>query len=684
MVDGVELSVAALDALQSSEQRQVLDTVSELRKCGLDSVLSLPQLVVCGDQSAGKSSVLEALTEIPFPRKDNLCTRFPTEIILRRGKVETLGVRIIPDPQRPAEERETLNSFDATINDLRELPDIMTRATGLMGLEIGEHFNLPPRAFSRDVLVVEIEGPTRPQLTVVDLPGIIQAETKDASQADVDMTVEITKSYISLPRTICLAVVSGAYDYANQPILNIVRQYDPKGERTLGIITKPDRLPSGSESEQSFLKLARNEDIVFKLGWHMLKNRSFEEGSFSTTDRNKSEANFFQTSIFRQLGAEQLGVQSLVIRLSDLLFVHIRQELPKLQHDLEAALTQTRRELAAIGSARANAGECKNYLIQLSLRFHEICQAAVNGYYEGGYFQSEKDNVLQANSLDSTRHLRAVVQLRNKIFSDEIRSNGRKFSVGDEHDKSGDEQIHSAQRSLGLDVEESSDEQKQQIQELEEHTPPELGTFGCIESPRKLTQQSAMRWVNDAVTRARGKELPGNFNPLVIAELFWEQSSKWHLFAVAHIDQTSEICRCFLELLLREQCPYDIQVRLWPKIQEEVIARRKRAIDELERILEETKSYPINYNHYYTDTITKRQDERRKIELKRCLENATRHVEVPGCSSDHTFPNIDVDLAMKYYSERMDPDMDKHSSELVLDCLWAIYKVWYFWSFSAL
>ena len=59
--DSDVLNIAALEALQTDEQRQVLDIIDQLRKCGLESVLSLPQLVVCGDQSSGKSSCLEAL-----------------------------------------------------------------------------------------------------------------------------------------------------------------------------------------------------------------------------------------------------------------------------------------------------------------------------------------------------------------------------------------------------------------------------------------------------------------------------------------------------------------------------------------------------------------------------------------------------------------------------------------------
>lgn len=284
----------ALSSLETVEQRQVLDIVSQLRKCGLNSVLSLPQIVVCGDQSAGKSSVLEALTEIPFPRKDNLCTRYPTEIILRQGKSDSLQIRVIPDPERSVEEQKSIREFRENITSFEELPKVMDKATEIMGINKVNGSGIDLRqAFARDVLSVEIEGPNRPQLTVVDLPGIVQSQTKDTSQADVQLTVEITESYISQPRTICLAVISATNDYANQPILNKVRQFDPKGERTLGIITKPDRLHPGSETEDAFLRLAKNEDIYFTLGWHILKNRSYEEAEFSIQERKIPSQSFF-------------------------------------------------------------------------------------------------------------------------------------------------------------------------------------------------------------------------------------------------------------------------------------------------------------------------------------------------------------------------------------------------------
>ena len=97
---------ASLDALQSEEQRKVLNVIGSLCQYGLDSVISLPELVVCGDQSSGKSSVLEAFTEIPFHRKEDLCTRFATEIILRRAPMSSITTRIVPDEARHNERPE--------------------------------------------------------------------------------------------------------------------------------------------------------------------------------------------------------------------------------------------------------------------------------------------------------------------------------------------------------------------------------------------------------------------------------------------------------------------------------------------------------------------------------------------------------------------------------------------------
>lgn len=123
----------SLEELQTDEQRRILDTVAQVRKCGLESILSLPQLVVCGDQSAGKSSVLEALTEIPFPRSDNLCTRFATEIILRRAPNNSLTIKVIPDNQRPTHEQMKIKDFEESITNFDELPRIMKLAMGAMG-----------------------------------------------------------------------------------------------------------------------------------------------------------------------------------------------------------------------------------------------------------------------------------------------------------------------------------------------------------------------------------------------------------------------------------------------------------------------------------------------------------------------------------------------------------------------
>ncbi|KAI0201806.1 interferon-induced GTP-binding protein Mx [Astrocystis sublimbata] len=625
----------ALEDFQTHEQRLILDTIARVRACGLESILSLPQIVVCGDQSAGKSSTLEALTEIPFPRNDNLCTRFATEISLRRGPINTLTIKVIPDDARPAEEKESIKAFVQSITDFSELPRVMDLAMATMGIAHKDELNTPAttRAFARDTLNIGIEGPSRPQLTLVDIPGLIHSATEGVSDADVKLVAEITDHYISQPRTICLAVVSAGNDLANQVILSKVREVDPQGKRTLGVITKPDMPPRGSSLEHSFIELARNKTEYFELGWHVLRNRKFEESASSLSERNHTETTFFRSSEFKTLPKEVVGVDALRTRLSTLLYEHVKRELPKLRVDLEEALLEARKEHDGLGAPRSSAEECKLYLAQLSLDHYQLCKAALNGYYEGAFFHVDTEDAFSDQSHTSIVRLRALVQHMNAKFATTVGVRGHKYEIDSSEDW--------------------------------------LSTGGPgVEGPIHLSRHESLEWVRKVLVRARGKELVGNFNPLLIGELFWEQYSGWKKLAIDHVEKISQVCGKFLDILLGAKAPTDVKSRLWnSKISDALKDRRQAAFCELNLIEKDRRSFPTTYNHYYTDTIFKRRQERQKGLLTKSLEAG----KVPW-DSQEGFTAVKVEQVIASFSGCVEPDMESFSCEDALDCVVAIYK----------
>ncbi|KAG9584201.1 hypothetical protein KCU77_g10205, partial [Aureobasidium melanogenum] len=185
-----------MEKLQNEDMRTVLDAVDELRAVGVNNIIALPQIVACGDQSTGKSSLLEALTGIPFPRDTGLCTRFATQFILHRADEVSISVTIIPGPNRNENERERLEDFGrGKTFDPTKLGELIEEATQVMGL--------PPltgkkpkvvRAFSHDVLSIAISSPDRPSLTLVDTPSLIKSKGKYQSLEDIKTTEALVKS----------------------------------------------------------------------------------------------------------------------------------------------------------------------------------------------------------------------------------------------------------------------------------------------------------------------------------------------------------------------------------------------------------------------------------------------------------------------------------------------------------
>lgn len=624
-----DIGTSSLDLLQSKEQQQLLNRIDKLRGYGISDFISLPQLVVCGDQSSGKSSVLEAITEVSFPRKDTLCTRFATQIVLRRSPINRVFVKILPGNHRTDGERRELALFGRNLNDFKQedLPGLIESATAAMGIRASSG------AFSRDVLSIEISGPDRPQLTIVDLPGLIHTECGAQTQADVDLVSEICDMYMLDPRTIILAVVTAKNDYANQVILKRARHADKDGTRTMGIITKPDMLPAGSESEAGFISLAKNEDINLYLGWHVMRNRGFETRTVTFAERNRAEEAFFDQGVWKHLPRDSVGVTALRSRLSKLLLDHIKKALPTVFREIKVKLEECKDGLAKLGVQRVNIEEQRLFLTELGQEFFRLCKAATDGFYEDEFFGDARSEE------GYEKRLRAVIQNSNRSFSKTMRIRGHRMEIVSEEVASGD----SAQPPKPLRK----------------------------SRPEQITRTEALEWVKTVLSRSRGRELPGTFNPLLVGELFWDQSAKWKSLAQDHVDNIWGACQRFVRTLLKELTTDVVFESLFTFYLDEVMESRLAcAKEELQRLLVDQRRHAMTYNHYCTDTVRKAREKRRSDASRESIMAALGVGDNPLPNSVN--PQVLLNAIPSHSTEA---EMDMYACVELLDYMTAYYTV---------
>ncbi|KAI2620722.1 P-loop containing nucleoside triphosphate hydrolase protein [Hypomontagnella submonticulosa] len=188
-MDGISLDPIALDQLHG-EQKALLDAIDDLRKHGIGHFVDLPQIIVVGDQSSGKSSVLEAISRVRFPVKDGLCTRFATELVLRTDNHTRIDVRVQPSPNSSHQG----HSFDERSFDKDDLPRIIEDAKRVM---LQDDAN-----FSEDVLRIEISSPDVPHLTMVDLPGFYYSEDENQSATSQNIVDRLVERYMEKKNSI--------------------------------------------------------------------------------------------------------------------------------------------------------------------------------------------------------------------------------------------------------------------------------------------------------------------------------------------------------------------------------------------------------------------------------------------------------------------------------------------------
>ncbi|KAK3954257.1 P-loop containing nucleoside triphosphate hydrolase protein [Pseudoneurospora amorphoporcata] len=592
-----------VQGLDSLGNHIYLEKQDRLRDIGID--IQTSQIVVVGGQSSGKSSLLELLTGFAFPRGQGLCTRYATQITLRRNPAVSIVISITPRNDCGEGLKAELREFRRELEefDPKELGRIIEDAAIVMGIRAGDNkddSSLP--MFSDDILKVEISGPDQPHLTVIDVPGLFQV-TGDAGITELDKTMveRMVKRYMANERTIVLAVVPALSDPATERILQLAKEADPSGVRTIGVLTKADLV-----YEKAVLSnlLRQVQSSTLKLGYFIVRNRGADEDDLSVDQCKLKERELFlkpQWSEITRIG--RTGVGALRLELQNLLMDLAKRELPKQKAEVMNRLSDCLDKQREMGIARPDPVTQREYLTKHASKFERIARDALEGRYGVNPIFAEKPEL---------RLITKIISL-NEGFSDLMWKKGhlRNFVGSTPKEKT---RRYDADDSEQFEYEKLANEAHgiaPSFPELRNVFPND--SFEC-EPP---SDDPIMEHIGQCYRESRGPEL-GTFGGSMLPITFREQARKWAPIANAHVRTVIIMVHCFIKQLLSTVF-VDERMRdeLWDSVLLDTLVnaytRALRKADYLIGI--ELRSCPSTYNHYFADNLQKSRTERLEAQV---------------------------------------------------------------------
>lgn len=328
--------------------------------------LRLPQVAVIGSQSSGKSSVLEALVGRDFlPRGTDICTRRPLLLQLEK---RTIGV----GDNDSREYGEFGHLPDKRFYDFSDIRcEILVETAKEVGVNKG---------VSDKQIRLKICSPNVLNITLVDLPGITKVPVGD-QPSDIEARIRnMIMSYIKQETSIILAVSPANADLANSDALQMAKEVDPTGTRTIGVITKLDIMDKGTDAKNFLL----GKVIPLRLGYVGVVNRSQQD---INNERSIEEALAYEEQFFCDYHvyhslSDRCGIPQLAKKLNQILEHHIRNLLPTLKTDLNSHLVAVEKELRTYGEALESNAERGAMLLNVLTKYSEAFSAVVDGKSE--------------------------------------------------------------------------------------------------------------------------------------------------------------------------------------------------------------------------------------------------------------------------------------------------------------
>ncbi|KAI5919870.1 P-loop containing nucleoside triphosphate hydrolase protein [Camillea tinctor] len=589
----------------SSGNHAILTKVDKLREL-ISNRVALPQLVVVGDQSSGKSSVLEGLTGFAFPRDAELCTRYATQITCRREDEESITVSIIPNHDAPPSEQETVKRFHRTLIEMspENLAEIFRDANNAMGIRTStttpsQSSSIPP-AFSEHILKIEKLGPHEEHFTVIDVPGIFRKETEGiTTESDIDLVRNMVQSYMKDARTIILAIMPSNVDPATQEILKLAKKADPNMTRTMAVLTKPD-LAIERTTQQIAIDHVSGKRSDLTLGYYIVKNRGPDDMDKTLEQGQADERAFFSQAPWSDLKRTgKVGMDSLKVRVRALLVDLIKKEFPELKRDVRRELHAARTQRDAMGPSRRNQHTQRAYLNKISEKFQALVRDATNAYYTSDKLFTNRPDL---------RLITRVVEA-NEEFASEMDKKGhmREF-ISDVAQES--ESAVGGEFEVNFDTEDLYSRLSPQLDNY-----PELDEIFDpidISLPDPSGPEDIIDYIEDVYKSSRGQEL-GTFGSALLGTVFQEQTKKWEPITLWHISQAIICVHHFIYTTIKDICPDSkVQEALWDGfLLDQLQSSYRKAFGHAKYLLEiEREGQPFTMNHYFNSNLQKDQTDR--------------------------------------------------------------------------
>eukprot|EP01061_Rhynchopus_euleeides_P047641 TRINITY_DN9676_c0_g1_i1.p1 TRINITY_DN9676_c0_g1~~TRINITY_DN9676_c0_g1_i1.p1 ORF type:complete len:739 (+),score=252.62 TRINITY_DN9676_c0_g1_i1:258-2219(+) len=333
--------------LRTSGMEVLLPVINQLQdvfaKVNMVHELNLPQIVVVGAQSTGKSSVLENIVGKDFlPRGSGIVTRRPLVLQMRHLSTQDCQKR-----EAAGEATEFATFLHAPGKVFTDFDEVRLEIESDTFKKCGRSKGVSP-----DPIRLTVTSPKVLDLTLIDLPGLTKIAV-EGQQTTVGQDIErMAFEWIKPANTLILAVTAANTDIANSDALQLARRVDPNGARTIGVLTKLDLMDKGTDC----VDVLTGKVVKLQKGFIGLVNRSQHDIDTGKRiqDALTAEGKYFHEHPAYSKYASRLGTAYLTHTLSHNLLLHIRHCLPTLRTSVQDLLKQTREMLREYGTDDMN------------------------------------------------------------------------------------------------------------------------------------------------------------------------------------------------------------------------------------------------------------------------------------------------------------------------------------------